>query len=214
MRQRLVLGFAAWLIAGCAGVPHLPSTEARCETSIPVPVSDAENGTGITDAALLLRYYRYISNLYPQALSREYRDALKAFSENGGATARMQLAMLLSLPNTAIRDDAKAFDLLQACLAGNDDAAVEDLAYLLWTMVNERRHHDTRFRELQQRLTSEQKRIASLQQQLKKQSEQQHTLKRHLQEEKARSAQLQEQLEALKKIERSLRREKPSAPTP
>jgi DNA repair exonuclease SbcCD ATPase subunit len=208
--KQLVLACTVSLLAGCAGVPHPLSPETRPETYLPTPLSDAETGAK-TDAALFLRYFRDISILSPEELRREYGEALDAYLEDTSRATRMRLVMLLSLSNTAMRDDDRAIALLQDILTDEetDDAALGDLAYLLWIVLSDRREGEARYQEVQQRLAAEQRRLASLQQQLKRQGQQHQRLERRLEEETSRSLQLEQQLEALKKIERSLRREKP-----
>jgi hypothetical protein len=93
--------------------------------------------------------------------------------------------MVLSVPGSALYDDARALEALDPLLK-NPDSPLHPLAFMVSTQIQERR----RSVAFQQRFESEQRRG--------------HALQQKLEEEQKRGHSLQQKLDALKSLEKSL----------
>ena len=109
------------LFGGCSFVKSTFDTSARQTTGQPNNVDG------------YLAYFRYTSNISGEELKKEYAMIIQAYAKTKNDNSRLQLALLLSLPNTGFRDDAKALGLLKEFLANkaNESSQLKDFALLL-----------------------------------------------------------------------------------
>jgi hypothetical protein len=180
----LTLGFFI-LLAGC--VPVQPKVEAPPPTILtppPVVVVRADNEF----LAYALRY----GALPADEQKKEHAQVLQAFNANkSNLTNRMKAALVLSLPGSRIRDNARAVVLLDDIQRDSEaDADTKAIASLVKEYVSERQKLEENAAKLGQKLAEDQKRIDAMQ--LKADALQQ------------RADTLQQKLDDLKNIERAL----------
>lgn len=147
-----------------------------------------------------LAYFRYASSISGEELKKEFTVINQAYAKTKNDNSRLQLALLLSLPNTSFRDDAKALGLLREFLASkaNESSQLRDFAWLLSTQIAEHKRQE-------EKLKTEQSRNEEMEQKLE-------GMKDKLQTEQSRSEELEQKLEALKVIERSIIERQQSQP--
>ena len=147
-----------------------------------------------------LAYFRYASSISGEELKKEYTVTNQAYAKTKNDNSRLQLALLLSLPNTSFRDDAKALGLLREFLASkaNENSQLRDFAWLLSTQIAEHKRQE-------EKLKTEQSRNEEMEQKLE-------GMKDKLQTEQSRSEELEQKLEALRVIERSIIERQQSQP--
>jgi len=132
------------LLAGCGILPGLESQE-------PAPWVQAGGPQPATDTESLLLYFQHVRKLSGAELSREYDAARQSHSRSRSDFNRIRLAMVLSLPNTAFYDDARALELLEP-VAKNPGGQLSGLAYVLSNQLLERKRLDANALGLQQKL--------------------------------------------------------------
>ena len=186
------------LLGGCSYVKNRYDTSARQSTGQP----------GTVDG--YLTYFRYISSLSGEELKKEYAVINQAYAKTKNDNSRLQLALLLSLPNTGFRDDSRALGLLKEFLANkaNDSSQLKDFALLLSAYIAEHKRQEEKLKTEQSRneeLKAEQSRNEELEQKLE-------GLKDDLKTEQSRSEDLEQKLEALKGIEKSIFERQQSQP--
>ena len=116
----------------------------------------------------LLEYHRQLTQLKPQEIGREYDSARKAFEQRPSEFRRIQLALLLSFPGTAFRDDTAALALLQGWTRDkrSEDSALRPLAVMIQSYLQDMRRTDDALQTQATRLRDEQRRAEALQQKL------------------------------------------------
>jgi hypothetical protein len=135
---------AAAMIAGCGTMKGGESQEPApwVQAGNPPPASETEN---------LLLYYQHVRKLSAVDLGREHDVARQAFNHSRTDFSRVRLAIVLSLPNTALYDDGRALELLEP-VAKNATGPLNGLAYLLTAQIQERKRLDANAQGLQQKL--------------------------------------------------------------
>jgi hypothetical protein len=120
------------------------------------------------DAADLLVYHQRIRAMSAEELGVEQAAATQALAKQKSDSARLRLAMLLSLPGSAFRDDGRAVALAEevANRKNPDSSSLRPLASLIAANASEQRRQEDRNQKLAQRLQEEEKRAETLQQKL------------------------------------------------
>jgi hypothetical protein len=137
-RRLLATAAAALLLGGCAATPWT-ANETR-------------------EVIELLDFNQRLAGMATEEQRREYLAAQAAFDKQPGDTQRLRLALLLTLPRTAWRDDARALQLLAGMEAvpPGQDSPRRDLAALIQKLVAERqrqvREEHRKVEDLQQKL--------------------------------------------------------------
>lgn len=158
---------AAFLVGACTqgyparrpapALPHPSVPEAR-QAAVPVPASEVDG---------VLRYYHRVLALKGAELSREYERARQNFEQAPSEAHRLQLAILLSLPGAAFRDDSAAIGLLQPLVKeGPEESTLKPLAQLMQNYMLELRRTDDALQTQSAKLRDEQRRAEALQQKL------------------------------------------------
>lgn len=123
---------AACLLAACAATqkPAPPAEQ---------PVFATTESRAVI--ALLDAYQRW-QTLPEEGLARELGAAGAAYTQEPSDVTRLRLALLLSMPNSAVHNDARALSLLGTVLASAASPArpLRELALLLQTQIVERLH--------------------------------------------------------------------------
>ena len=159
---------AAVLISACTtgiaprrtppAYPAPPPVEVR-ESSVQRPSS------GELDS--VLAYYDRVLALKGGELSREYERTRQSYERDGSDVHRMQLAILLSMPNAGFRDDAAAIGLLQPLVKDRpDESSLRPLALLVQNYILELRRSEDALQAQSSKLRDEQRRAEALQQKL------------------------------------------------
>jgi len=176
------------LFGGCSFVKSPLDTSAPKTTRQP------------NDVDAYLAYFRYASSISGEELKKEYAEINQAYAKTKNDNSRLQLALLLSLPNTGFRDDAKALGLLREFLASkaNESSQLNDFALLLSAQIAEHKRQE-------EKLKTEQSRNEEMEQKLE-------GMKDKLKTEQSRSEELEQKLEALKVIEKSIIERQQSQP--
>ena len=99
----------------------------------PAPVVEADESR---QAAELLGYYQRVAGLGLEDQKRELATATQSFNRERSNANRVRLALLYSIPGSALQDDARAAQLLEPIAAGN--GAVRQLAGLVHAQVTDR----------------------------------------------------------------------------
>ena len=141
MRSRgslALLAAGAALVAGCAGQPGVEK---------PVPVV----ARSVSESDNLLGYYQGLRGLSAADLGREHEQARQAYARSRSEYNRVRYAMVLTMPNSTFHDDARALEMLEP-VARNTNGALQPLAHLLVSHLQERRRLDANAQALQQKL--------------------------------------------------------------
>jgi hypothetical protein len=180
MTARWTLPIVAFALAGCVtpppATPEPPPSAAKPEESaVPgeaqereariepeaVPRTEIPARTRADDVERLLSYFEQIRKLPAADLARENEGARAAFTRTRSEFDRMRLAMLLSLPNTALSDDQRAADLLEP-LVKNENSSLHGLALVMSAHLQERRRLETGMQNLQQNVQGLQQKLDAL----------------------------------------------------
>ena len=152
MRRELAMVVACSLLAGCE---LLPVEESAPVSEDPIAVREdpirTERPRAQSEAENLLAYYQHIRKLPATELGKEHDMARQAYTLARSDYNRVRLAMLLSLPGTAVSDEPRALDLLDP-VAKNPAGELHGLALLLATNLQERKRLDASAQGLQQKL--------------------------------------------------------------
>lgn len=148
---------SAWTRSACAGAVF--AVLAAC-AQLPGGSREGPVFTTAESRALLalLDGYARWQTMPAEEQKREFAAANDAYQQAAGDAGRLRLALLLSMPNGAVRDDARALTLLEPLVAGNATAAgpLRDLAQLLYAQLAERgralRDEQRRSEDLAQKL--------------------------------------------------------------
>ena len=146
MRARLITSgiLCCGLLAGCSGMTILESQE-------PAPWEQAGAPRPASEADSLLAYFEHVRKLQAVELGKEHEAARQAFLSARSDFSRVRLAMLLSLPGTAVSDEPRALELLDP-VARNPGGQLHRLAILLVANLQERKRLDANAQGLQQKL--------------------------------------------------------------
>ena len=107
-----------------------------------------------SDVDVVLRYHQRIKKMNQAELNKEYEQANQAFAQKKSNLSRVQLSLLLSLPNANFRDDAMALTLLKEWLkeAKPPYTGLRAFGFFLTTMLEDMREKDKRADALQKKL--------------------------------------------------------------
>jgi len=183
------------LFGGCSFVKSSLDTNAPKTTRQP------------NDVDGYLAYFRYVSSLSGEELKKEYTAVNQVYAKNKNDSSRLQVALLLSLPNTSFRDDAKALGLLKEFLVNkaNESSQLKDFALLLSAQIAEHKRQE-------EKLKTEQSRNEELEQKLEGLKDMLQTEQTHSEELGQQLEELEQKLEALKVIEKSIIERQQSQP--
>ena len=190
-----VLLLCGLLFGGCSYVKSRYDASARQATGQPSNVDG------------YLAYFRYTSSLSGEELKKEYTVVNQAYVKTKNDNSRLQLAFLLSLPNTGFRDDSRALSLLKEFLANkaNDSSQLKDFALLLSAYIAEHKRQE-------EKLKTEQSRNEELEQKIEGLNDKLKTEQTHSEELGQKLEELEQKLEALKGIEKSIIERQQSQP--
>ena len=176
------------LIGGCA-VMKSPHDSGARQSSVP-----PQNVDGY------LAYYRYASSISGEELKKEYMTTNQAYIKTKSDASRLQLGLLLSLPNSGFRDDSRALTLLREFLSNkaNESSQLKDFALLLSSYIAEHKRQEEKLKTEQSRNEEQEQRLEGLKDKLKM--------------EQSRGDELEQKLEALKGIEKSISERQQSQP--
>ena len=178
MKARLMLAVIMLAVAGCVTPPpepeqtpppkpgepsasaESPEREARVEPES-APSREAAARLRSEDLERLLSYFEHVRKLPAVELVRESESARGAFTRSRADFDRMRLAILLSIPNTALNDDQRAADLLDP-LVKNQSASLHGLALIMSAHLQERRRLETGMQGLQQNVQGLQQKLDAL----------------------------------------------------
>lgn len=135
------------VLSGCAGLRSDPTPGSgwKGPSLAANPVDEA------------LRYYVYLGGLSGADLAREHEAVRQAFNRTHGDFARMQYALILSLPNTRLRDEGRAMKLLEGWQKDDADG-LRRFGHFLSAQLAEQKRLDETNEVLRARLKDEQKR--------------------------------------------------------
>jgi hypothetical protein len=132
--------------------------EVAREAAVPAPVSDVDG---------VLNYYHRVLALKGPELGREYERARQDFEQIPSEVHRLRLAILLSVPGAAFRDESAAIGLLQSLVKdGSEETPLKSLAELLQNFILEQRRTEDALQAQSAKLRDEQRRAEALQQKL------------------------------------------------
>jgi hypothetical protein len=175
----VILSFLTLALGGCATSPPGGSTNRELEE--------------------LLAFREDLLVMPAEAQDKAYQAALQELQRRPNDTARLRLALVLSLPRAPWRDDAKLLSLLEDIEPDAGSGSMRRaLAQLIRGMILD-----------QQRLLREEKKRMTTELQQAVREEHQRMLgerQRLLQAEQRRADELQQKLDALLHIDRTLRR--------
>lgn len=151
----------ALLLSGCAvvGTPGSSGTD----------IAPRFNGfCRCADAADMLAYHQRIYAMTGEELNAEYAAISQGLAKQKSDTARLRLAMLLSVAGTSFHDGGRAKALAEEVAKSKnaDSSALRSLASMIAANIAEQRRQDERSQKLAQRVQEEEKRADALQQKL------------------------------------------------
>jgi hypothetical protein len=191
MKARLMLAALVLIVAGCVtppspepeqtsppspeleqtsppSKPDEPSAsaesaerEARLEPERAPSRADTAARLRSEDLERLLSYFEHVRKLPAAELVRESESARAAFMGSRADFDRMRLAILISIPNTALNDDQRAADLLNP-LVKNESSSLHGLALVMSAHLQERRRLETGMQGLQQNVQRLQQKLDAL----------------------------------------------------
>ncbi|MET0680415.1 MAG: hypothetical protein ABWZ41_05375 [Burkholderiales bacterium] len=155
--MRRATALALLLLAGCALVePPAPTTappepapsepapsEPAPSAAAPAPVAPepAPPGPAVEldesrQVAELLSYYQRVAGLGLEDQKRELATATQSFNRDRSNPNRVRLALVYSIPGTALQDDARAVQLLEPIASGS--GTMRQFAGLVYAQVTDR----------------------------------------------------------------------------
>ena len=182
MTARLLLTGIALVLAGCVTPPpaepeqpaapaarpeespapaETPEREARIEPEVTSPRAEIPGRVRLDEVERLLTYFEQIRKLPAADFVRESEGARAAFTRTRSEFDRMRLAMLLSVPNTALSDDQRAAELLDP-LVKNQNSSLRGLALVMSAHLQERRRLESGMQNLQQNVQGLQQKLDAL----------------------------------------------------
>jgi hypothetical protein len=167
MNLRLILAGLVLVLGGCvtpppAGPEESPPAakpqeapapgetqerEARPEPEVAPPRVEIPARPDPEDLERLLSYFEHIRKLPAVDFVRESESARAAFTRTRSDFDRVRLALLLSIPNTALSDDQRAADLLDP-LVKNQNSSLRGFALLMSAHLQERRRLESGMQSL------------------------------------------------------------------
>ena len=164
VRLAVMAGVFCGVFAGCGILPGLENQEPAPEQSAaeqgaaPEQAGEApalkpkpEARRQHSEVDDLLAYFQYVRKLSAAELGREHDTVRQAFLYSRTDFDRMRLAVLLSLPATAVTDEQRALELLDP-VAKNPASKLAPLALLIASNLHERKRLDASAQGLQQKL--------------------------------------------------------------
>lgn len=120
------------------------------------------------DVERMLEYYERVARLKESELAKEYESARNDFEKQQTESNRMQLAILLSLPQAGFRDDTSALGLVQAWTRDRSlaESRLRPLALLLQNHLAESLRVTEALQTQSVRLRDEQRKAEAFQQKL------------------------------------------------
>lgn len=125
---------------------------SRVEVPVPLLAGDLER---------LLVYFEQVKKLPAAELGREHDSARAAFTRTRSDFDRMRLAMVFSIPNTALSDDQRAAELLEPVVK-SQNSSLRGLASLMSAHLQERRRLESGMHSLQQNVQGLQQKLDAL----------------------------------------------------
>ena len=199
MRAVLALPLVALALAGCVALQAFEAQE-------PAPSVQADGPQSASSMESVLLYFQHIKQIPAADLGREHDAARRAYAQERSDINRVRLAMVLSLPNTAVRDRNQALELLEPPMK-DPRAPLHGIATLIGTYLQEQRRLDGSMQDLQRKL--DQLTSVYAQEQRRHEGNMQELQRRH----ESNVQEMQKKLDQLKSLERSLiEREREGAP--
>jgi hypothetical protein len=121
--------------------------------------SEATRADGLRSLLADLRHY---AGLDKAELDQEYKRVKRRFSRSKTSADRLRWAWLLSLPNSANRDEQLALKLLEDKHYPRSELAMRDLSFLMRSLISRGAAERQALRETSQRLKSERARAGAL----------------------------------------------------
>jgi len=143
--KRCALVLMALLSLLSAGCGVLRSVEPEIASEPPVapvverPASDSEK---------LLMYFGHVRKLSAAGLAKEYETVRQHRAQTTSDSNRVRYAIVLSVPGSAFRDDARALEALEPLLR-KPDAALHSLAFMVSTQIEEQRRAQGLYQKLE-----------------------------------------------------------------
>lgn len=195
---------AALILSGCAWFKLAPpvGTDTAGESWPPGATLWRSAAAVEADEVLaLLGYYQRMLGASAEDQRKELNSVGQVFARDKTESARFRLALLLSLPNAALRDDARLTNLLEnsPSRSAPPESARRQLLTLLTRLTAERQRQTGQLREEHKKLE------AQVKDEQKRADEQQ----KRADEVQKRADELQEKLDKLLAIERELRARTP-----
>lgn len=164
---RTTITLIALYAAGLGGCAH-PEQHATPTRGVWDNLSTLSGSHRGADVSEVLAYFQHIKTLSANALVTENAAAAQALSKQRSDSNRLKLALLLLLPNTAFKDEARAAALADEVLNNKtaDAPHLKNLALLVAAVANEQKRQDERFWQLAQKQKDDEKRADALQQKL------------------------------------------------
>lgn len=186
----LTLAAALLLIAGCAQLNRVPPAvgERNAGAATLGIFSRDDSAVEAEEVQMLMAYFQRMLSVSAEDLRKEFTAASQVFGRDKTESARFKLALLMSIPGTSFRDDARLVALLDgsASRALSPESPRHQLLTLLTRLTGERvrqvavereglkkleadlKEAQRRAEEQQQRADALQKRADELQQKLDK----------------------------------------------
>lgn len=139
-----------------------PEADTRAEReAVVLRPEPPPNSIRSDEVERLLGYFEQIRRLPAADLGRENESARAAFNRTRSDFDRVRLAMVLSVPNTALTDDQRAYELLDPVVK-NQGSSLHGLALLMSTHLQERRRLESGMQNLQQNVQGLQQKLDAL----------------------------------------------------
>jgi hypothetical protein len=195
------------LTAGCA-MRALPPPTVEGESVPPCLLTFGRSDWEIEaeEVANLLAYFHRMSGVSAEDLRKEYAAQTAAYGRDKSESARLKLILLLSLPASSVRDDARLVGLLDTA---PNRAAANDLPRRQLVVLLSRIHAD-RVRQVTQLRDDGRKHEAQLKEEMRERLDESgrraDEQQKRADEQQRRADDLQLKLDKLIGIERELRR--------
>lgn len=179
MTRLALAAVTALALAGCAALQDIDQEGAappvKPEASAPpdgtvdqqarlepaVPPSRVEVPLLASELERVLVYFEQVKKLPAAELGREHDSTRAAFTRTRSDFDRMRLAMVLSIPNSAVSDDQRALELLDSVVRGQN-SSLRGLASLMSAHLQERRRLESGMHSLQQNVQGLQQKLDAL----------------------------------------------------
>lgn len=145
--------------------PAPPAEVTRPPAREPVSPPVAPQPSRASQVETLIAEYVRLRRAPVAELAREQEDARREFNQTRSDSARIRLAMALSVPGSGATDEARALELLDP-LAKTPGASLHALAFLLSAHIQDQRRLAAQVNGLQQNVQGLQQNVQGLQQKL------------------------------------------------